>query len=871
VVRGYEVYCMVDPVFYDTPAVSQRADELAFSVAAGPTPSGWTRSELDDWVMFAPAHLELPAQGWKIHASACLDNAEVVVATIARYCFDNGIAFKFVPAPGLFLMRNLKYAHRGASGKLVTIYPVDEAHFARILAELAPLLEGQKGPYILSDLRIGGGPLYVRYGGFAERYCIGPAGVQELAIADADGRLVPDRRGPTFQLPEWLDLPAVLEPHLAARNSVTVDGLPYAIESALHFSNSGGVYLGTDRRTGERVVLKEARPYAGLAVDGSDGVERLQREHRALQRLGDLDVTPRLRGYHVVGEHHFLVQEYVEGDSVHTCLARRSPLVLQQLTRAAADEYATWAMDICRRVESAVEQVHARGMAILDLHPSNVLVRPDGSVALIDLEMAGDAAEERGQALADPAFLAPRGATGQAVDRHALACLRLYVFMPLTALLALDADKAQHLADEIAALFPSARTFLEEAVAVLCGDGAGERRRRVAALQLEPTADGWRRARDAMADAILASATPQRDDRLFPGDVEQFNSGGLNLAHGAAGVLYALDVTGAGRHPEHEQWLARHALDPQNGTRLGFYDGLHGVAYVLEHLGRREEALTVLERCNDELRGKLRHFALDLRGGLAGIGLNLLHFAARTGEARLFSAAREVAEMVADRLGDVESVPEKSGGNDPYAGLVRGSSGPALLFMHLYDHTADAGFLDLAAIALRQDLRRCLTRPEDGALEVDEGWRSCPYLADGGVGIGFALQDYLARRADEGFADALAAITKSAEAQLYLEPGLLYGRAGMLLFLSRGGHREAAAAQVRRLSWHALPYAGGLAFPGEQLMRLSMDLASGTAGVLLAVGSALHDEPVHLPFLERPCVPEPSPQALPIATTDEGR
>jgi hypothetical protein len=28
-----------------------------------------------------------------------------------------------------------------------------------------------------------------------------------------------------------------------------------------------------------------------------------------------------------------------------------------------------------------------------------------------------------------------------------------------------------------------------------------------------------------------------------------------------------------------------------------------------------------------------------------------------------------------------------------------------------------------------------------------------------------------------------------------------------------------------------------------------MDLATGTAGVLLALGAALRDEPVHLPFL----------------------
>jgi len=61
-----------------------------------------------------------------------------------------------------------------------------------------------------------------------------------------------------------------------------------------------------------------------------------------------------------------------------------------------------------------------------------------------------------------------------------------------------------------------------------------------------------------------------------------------------------------------------------------------------------------------------------------------------------------------------------------------------------------------------------------------------------------------------------------------------------VLYLAR--HRPADPAeldrQARALSWHALPYGGGLAFPGEQLMRLSMDLATGTAGVLLALAAA---------------------------------
>jgi hypothetical protein len=75
----------------------------------------------------------------------------------------------------------------------------------------------------------------------------------------------------------------------------------------------------------------------------------------------------------------------------------------------------------------------------------------------------------------------------------------------------------------------------------------------------------------------------------------------------------------------------------------------------------------------------------------------------------------------------------------------------------------------------------------------------------------------------------------------------------MLLYLagraSDPGTDPDVLDQLNRLSWHALPLADGIAFPGDQLLRLSMDLATGSAGVLLAIGAAQHDQPVHLPLL----------------------
>ncbi len=89
--------------------------------------------------------------------------------------------------------------------------------------------------------------------------------------------------------------------------------LPYRIEKALHFSNGGGVYAGTDTRDGRKVVLKEGRPHAGLASDGADAIVRLEREKLALERVAGTGVVPEVRDWFLLGEHRFLVMDFIEG------------------------------------------------------------------------------------------------------------------------------------------------------------------------------------------------------------------------------------------------------------------------------------------------------------------------------------------------------------------------------------------------------------------------------------------------------------------------------------------------------------------------------------------------------------------------------
>ncbi|RUP69648.1 Serine/threonine-protein kinase D [Streptomyces sp. NP10] len=889
----YAAYCQADRRFYDAPHRSLGpggavdAESSFYAAVRGSAPEGWTRSRRGDWLSYSPDGLRLPAQGWKIHISAALDNAASVLDRVTAHCLEHRIAFKCIPNAGLLALRNAKYADRAGSGKFITVYPPSEEAFPEVCTALMQLLEGEHGPYILSDLRCGNGPVHTRYGAFAARFCSGPDGRPVPAVADPQGRLVPDDRGPAFRVPSWVTPPGFLMPHLEARAAVGLADLPYAVEKALHFSNGGGVYLGRDTRTGEQVVLKEARPHAGLAADGADAVARLERERTALEHLAGLDCVPDVRDVFQVGDHHFLVLQYIPGTTLNTVFARRFPLARQHPSPELLAEHTAWAEELYGQVERAVEAVHERGIVISDLHMSNVMVDEEaGRIVLLDFEAASPAADRRRQIVANPAFVAPADRRGTDIDRYALACLRLALYLPLTTLFGIDRTKAAGLARDIARAFPVAEEALRPAVEEILRDmrNAGEAGARPAPAATSGTtpasasgrdsgqasgsgrdsgtasasASGlasaspadlrdWPRARDALARAVTASCTPERDDRCFPGDIAQFATatGGQSFAYGAAGVLYALHETGAPPCAPAEDWLLRHAKDPASGSPLGFYDGLTGIAWTLHRIGRTAEAADLLRIILDQ---PLEGLAPGLHNGYAGIGLaldDLARTASATDAPALSAAADRCTALAVRALVD--------GPPSPRTGLLHGASGIALLLIRRYATTGDAALLDLAAAALRRDLERCRAG-DDGSLLVVEGKRLMPYVGSGSAGIAAVIDAYLAQRPDPELETAGRALLPAALSAFYVQPGLFRGSAGLLLHLAAtplcdpADRQRAIDRHTDLLGSHALAFGGGLAFPGEQLMRLSMDLATGTAGALLALGAAA-GRPTGLPFL----------------------
>ncbi|MFY1669892.1 class III lanthionine synthetase LanKC [Plantactinospora sp. WMMB334] len=845
-VHDAEMFSLSDPDYYELP--ERLADApTRFALDGAVLPKGWRRHHSGFWTELHPEGRKLPAQGWKIHISAVPEQAAETLEIVAGICLPRRTTFKFLRSRTALLVASGKYMPRGSSGKFVTVYPAEEAELGGLLAELTAALDGRPGPYILSDLRIGPGPVFVRYGAFRDQWCVRPDGRRVRALRDATGALVPDERSPVFRMPGWVEPPAVLRPHLANRSAIGALDLPYRVRKPLYFTNGGGIYLVEHVETGQQAVLREARPHSGLDGTGTDAVARLRHEHQILTSLNGLDCAPRVYGLARVWEHEYLIEEYVEGRDLLMRAITRNPLRLRETTREELAGYLSWVDKIVDGVSRALDVLHARGLSFGDLHPGNVIVRPDDSVTLVDFEYAGGPGQPR---VGCAGFAAPARVGGQEADRFALRRLWLMLLMPLVELIDLDPGKEATLEAVARQRFGFGPGAGPEAPVVPATPGGRSRASgepAVRALFAAPVPD-WTAIRDQLVAGILRTATPERTDRLFPAGPEVFEAQGAAVGHGAAGVLLALHRAGQPVAAEHLDWLVAAAERARRGSepRPGLLDGLCGVAAVLAELGRGAEALDLLQDCRDAAPARVP----DLASGRAGTALTRLHFAALTGDGTLVEEAERTA-------GELDALVRDGATADGLAlpasaGLLHGMSGAALLHLRLYRVTGAEHHLTACRRALAHELSHCVRFAEDGGRYVLRGARHLHYLDGGSGGIALVAQEYLTHREDAELDDFVRAVRWTCQPSLLREPGLYQGRAGMIAMLTRLAGREAADVllpQLRLLGVHAVHRDGALLIPGVRLRRFSADLATGSAGVLAAVQSALAGGAFPLPVL----------------------
>ncbi|WP_104178359.1 class III lanthionine synthetase LanKC [Cryobacterium sp. Y50] len=809
----YIAYAGAHSPFYEPPQ-SAGEDLVEF---AGTPPEGYRKDVNREWCGWSVPGGQLPTQGWKIHVSATTETARRVLTRTLAYCTQHRIDVKFLHSMSTLGRRNSKYGDRGGSGKFITIYPADERQLETILNDLDGEIGGEAGPSILSDLRWREGPLYVRYGAFVLRFGRNEQGQQVPCMEAPDGTLVPDERRPGFHPPEWAPLPDFLDEALEARARGTLEDFPFIVKSAIHFSNGGGVYLADDTRTGLKVILKEARPFAGIDEADVDAVDRLIMERDALELLAGVPGVPRLVDFRRGHAHQFLAREYVEGAPLSVVMHRMNPALPGARVLGASD-YVEWAKAVFAKVEAGVDAMHQRGVVFGDLHPGNIIVDEDDEVGFIDFEAASPVEEDRAQRIGAPGFRAPAAWTGVRVDEFALANLRLALFLPMTETLVWSPTLTPALFDAAVRRFPDAEEFLEPSRRLLMsvwGDAP--------LVQSEP-AD----VRDRLAAGTFASALPERTDRLYPGDIAQFQSptGGIEFAFGAAGVLWTLNRAGYSVPDDHVDWLVAR-LRGNDLIGPGLFEGAAGVGLVLRALGAHEDADAALARAAGFPVDKLD---ATLWRGIPGLGLALLDDRSEASTERAVFLAAELRER---------RTPPPAG----LAGLLHGGAGRALFLLALAEATGDAQWSADAMAEVDRDLELLRWTPT-APLASGGAWQQ-PALAAGSPGIALVARRLQQVDDDPRWAqivDQVRGPDGVLSGGLLPHVGLLRGRAGAGLMLAELWRGESMPTSVARtLERHrqdcmlgVVPFSDGMLPFGDHSLKLSADWATGAAGLIAA-------------------------------------
>jgi serine/threonine-protein kinase len=180
--------------------------------------------------------------------------------------------------------------------------------------------------------------------------------------------------------------------------------MTYRVLNVLGTGAGSTILLITDKTAGgKRYALKVVKRqdadddiYIAQAMHEFDVSQRLN--HESIVKIHDLRVKK--AWFRVTGVE--LLMEYVEG---HTLDEIEAPGIKQLVL-------------IFNQVAAAMEHMHRRGVYHGDLKPSNIMLREDGRVKLIDFGTAWIKGDDKNRVQGTPQYMAPEQATDRQVDER---------------------------------------------------------------------------------------------------------------------------------------------------------------------------------------------------------------------------------------------------------------------------------------------------------------------------------------------------------------------------------------------------------------------------------------------------------------------
>jgi len=145
----------------------------------------------------------------------------------------------------------------------------------------------------------------------------------------------------------------------------------YRVLTKIGEGGMGEVYLAQDTKLGRRVALK-ILPHN--VISDPERLRRFEQEAKAASALNQPNIIT-IHEIGIYGDTHFIVTEYIDGETLRTKLSK---------TQLDIEE----TLEIATQIVSALNAAHQSGITHRDIKPENIMIRTDGLVKILDFGLA---------------------------------------------------------------------------------------------------------------------------------------------------------------------------------------------------------------------------------------------------------------------------------------------------------------------------------------------------------------------------------------------------------------------------------------------------------------------------------------------------
>lgn len=841
-----------DTLFYDKNSLQTKKN---FFTTYKYNKNEWHVSYDENWYYMLYKEEELPDQGWKIHVSANIDDAQEVLSEVSKLLIKKKISFKFVPTPDDLLLTYSKGKDRIEAGKFITIYPGNIAEFCNLLEMLRTITcKYKEGPYILNDRPWKQSNVYYRYGAYTKKIKL-KDGIPTYVIKAPNGDYLEDKREPYYTEPYFVKEPTFVQENNTFPEEKEFAGIEeLGIKDAIHFSLSGGIYNG--KYNNQDVVIKEGRPNIGLGDDRRDGFTRILDEYNTLKKLEDVDGVVNPIDYKKIWKHDYLIEEKIDAITLGEYLSVRFPFANQFTDKIG--KYKKDTVSIIDSLVQIIKDIHKKDVAFVDFQPENIMVSTtddDVKVKLIDFESSKKVSEKYNPDLVIPEYSSFQSKTYGDADWFALFRIARTLFLPVEPTMIYSKQLEERQNENIKAKFGQdivdylieIRNICERHTKIFLNPSfykgnIGIPRTSISRKNISTNIDGLLTG--------LVTNVDYNFDGLIHGDVNQFDEelSKYSINNGAMGAVMAISRTDSSRldSERFQQWLQKaienifEIVENVPEFKVGLFDGLCGIALALYDLDKKDIAENLMQYCN----ANRKEMDISIYSGLSGIGLANLSLYSETKEQVYKENSLEIINEIITRYdnGEFESKKDYEG----KFSLIKGWSGAVLLIWKASILFNNMQFKAKSIEILDKLVDKGIVDSDRGISLLDKNkkiQRLLPYLDTGFAGISILLIDMLIddnKLIHGKYNKILNSIKYDAGSFCSYCCSLFSGVSGLIVSANATyqyfGQDSYLDNYINSLNNYVLSKAGNdILVPGIMEMKCSMDYETGAAGILLAL------------------------------------